>query len=88
MLLHAAQSSCSAGENLALQFMAEVHTELLFRAPGTDRRGCVHLHTSEYLFGLLQTVSLAGACLSASRLLEQEKTQEQKPRTPEFQFSC
>lgn len=73
MLLHAAQSSCSAGEDLALRFMAGVHTELLLRALGTDRRGCVHSHTSEYLFGPLQTASLAGARLSASHLLQQER---------------
>lgn len=72
-LLHAAQCSCSAGEDLALQLMAGAHTELLLRAAGTDRRGCVRSHTSEYLFHPLQPVSLTGARLSASRLLEQER---------------
>lgn len=61
VLLRAAQSSCSTGEDLALQLMAGVHTELLLRAPGTHRQGCVHSHTSEHLFCPLQTLLQAPA---------------------------
>lgn len=69
-LLRAAQSSCSAGEDLALQFMAGAHTS---QRTGADRRGCVHSRTRGCLFCPPQAASLPGARLSASRLLQQER---------------